>query len=83
VYYSQSKSAEFEDEKELENLDQLIGSAYLKTETEIKSTQNRLRLLQWVSWSISILIIVTVMHKDLISFFTELLIRNHGLLRYY
>lgn len=60
-YYKKSKSNEFEEEKELENLSNLIGKSFEKTENEIKKQNKRLNIIQYCNWGISIILLLTLL----------------------
>lgn len=60
INYKNSKSTEFESEKELENLSTLINNSYRKTENELLVQEKRLNILQICNWGISIILALSV-----------------------
>lgn len=58
--YKRSKSTEFEDEKDLDNLSELISSSYKKIENELYQQKRRLNILQYFNWGISVILFISV-----------------------
>ena len=59
--YKRSKSTEFEEEKDLENLSELINNSYKKTEHELDQQNIRLNILQYCNWGISIALFISIL----------------------
>ncbi len=62
--YSRSKSNQFEEEKDLKSLTNLINTAFSKIETELEQQEKRLGILQKCNWGVSItlLFILIIYH---------------------
>ncbi len=58
--YERSKSTEFEEEKELKSLSELIKKSYKKTEIEILKQEKRLKILQYCNWGISVALLLSI-----------------------
>jgi hypothetical protein len=58
--YERSNSTQFEEEKELKSLSELIKKSYVKIEIEIKNQEKRLKILQCCNWGISIALLLSI-----------------------
>lgn len=58
--YERSKATQFEEERELKNLSELINNSYKKTEVEIKKQEQRLKILHYCNWGISIALLISI-----------------------
>ncbi|MCT3788015.1 hypothetical protein HZQ67_11610 [Elizabethkingia anophelis] len=58
--YERSKATQFEEEKELKSLSELIKKSYGKTEIEIQKQEKRLKILQYCNWGISIALLISI-----------------------
>jgi len=58
--YKRSKETQFEEEKELTNLSELINRSYKKTEKELTEQEKRLKVLQRCNWGISIALFLSI-----------------------
>ena len=60
VNYKRSNETQFEQEKELKNLYELINKSYIKIELELTKQEKRLRILQFCNWGISVSLLLSV-----------------------
>lgn len=58
--YERSKATQFEEERELKSLSELIKKSYKKTEIEIRKQDKRLKILQFCNWGISIALLFSL-----------------------
>jgi hypothetical protein len=58
--YKLSKATQFEEERELKSLSQLINKTFKKTEIEIDKQKKRLKILQYCNWGISVALLLSI-----------------------
>ena len=59
--YKRSKSTQFEKEKDLKNLSELINESHESIEVELTQQQQRLNILQKCNWGISIALLLSIL----------------------